>query len=178
MPASKEVRRKPRQGHKPYDRTPRPPKNKNPPKTSAITKLKDARSNLTLSDWLEVVHYYDDNQPLSQPEVVKYFASRSEGALLFSQSALSRHLARKGREEDQQRLLSNPSALSGKRARVVTRPDVEKALVLWVKHMEEKLEHVTSAMLVAKRGKFEDLMDVPEEERLRSDGWVQKFCRA
>src|SRR5882762_3335818 len=84
MPASKEVRCKPHQGHKPYDQTPRPPKNKNPPKISAITKLKNALSNLTLSDWLEVIHYYDDNQPLSQPEVVKYFASRSEGALLFT----------------------------------------------------------------------------------------------
>ena len=162
MPASKEVWRKPCQGHKHYDQTPRPPKNKNPPKTSAITKLKNAWSNLTLSDWLEVIHYYDENQPLSQSEVVKYFASCSEGALLFSQSALSCHLARKGQEEDQQRLLSNPSALSGKRAWVVTWPDVEKALVLWVKHMEEKLEHVTSAMLVAKWGKLEDLMDVPE----------------
>jgi hypothetical protein len=124
------------------------------------------------------VQYYDKNQPLSQPEVVKYFANRLERALLLSQSALTRHLAKKGREEDQQRLLSNPTALSGKRAQVVTRPDVEKALVLWVKHIKEKWEHVTSAMLVAKQGKFEDLMDVPEEERLRSDGWVQKFCRA
>ena len=49
--------------------------------------------------------------------------------------------------------------------------------MLWVKHMEEKLEHVTSAMLVTKQGKFEDLMDVLEEERLHSDGWVQKFCQ-
>ncbi|KAH9015793.1 hypothetical protein EDB85DRAFT_2076297 [Lactarius pseudohatsudake] len=144
MPASKEVQRKPRQSHKPYDRVPKPPKNKNLPKTSAITKPKQERSNLTLSDWLKVVQYYDSNQPISQPEVVKYFSNCSEG----------------------------------KKARVVTRPDVEKALFLWVKHMEEKLEHVTSAMLVAKRGKFEDLLEVPEEERLHSDGWVQKFCRA
>ena len=96
MPSSKEVQCKPHQDHKPYDRTPRPPKNKNPPKTSAITKLKNAQSNLSLSDWLKVIHYYDDNQPLSQLEVVKYFASHSEGALLFSQSALSHHLARRG----------------------------------------------------------------------------------
>ena len=150
MPASNKVKHKPRQGHKPYNQPPKPCKNKNPPKTLAITKPKHARSNLTLSDWLEVVQYYNNNRPLSQPEVVKHFANRTEGALLFSQSALSRHLAKKGREEDQQRLLANPSALSGKRVRIVTRPDVEKALVLWVKHMEEKLEHVTSAMLVTK----------------------------
>ena len=39
--------------------------------------------------------------------------------------------------------------------------------------MEEKLEHVTSAMLVAKQNEFEDLMDVPEEDRLHSNGSVQ-----
>ncbi|KAH9013971.1 hypothetical protein EDB85DRAFT_1852030, partial [Lactarius pseudohatsudake] len=145
-------------------------KNKNLPKTSAITKPKQEWSNLTLSDWLKVIQYYDSNQPISQPEVVKYFSNCSEGALLFSQSALSQHLSQKGREEDQQRLLSNPTALSGKKAQLVTWPDVEKALFLWVKHMEEKLEHVTSAMLVAKQGKFEDLLEIPEEERLHSDG--------
>ncbi|KAH9010169.1 hypothetical protein EDB83DRAFT_2234465, partial [Lactarius deliciosus] len=141
-----------------------------------ITKPKHEQSNLSLSDWLRVIQYYDSNQPISQPEVVKYFSNHSEGALLFSQSALSRHLSQKGQEEDQQQLLSNPTALSGKRAQVVTQPDVKKAVFLWVKHMEEKLEHVTSAMFVAKQGKFEDLLDVPEEERLHSDGWVQKFC--
>jgi hypothetical protein len=152
MPVSNKIQRKPHQSHKPYNQAPKSQKNKNAPKTSAIIKpnSKHARSNLTLSDWIKVAQYYDANQPLSQPGVVKYFASHSEGPLLFSQSALSRHLARKGREEDQQHLLSTPSALSGKRTWVVTQPDVEKALVLWVKHMEEKLEHVTSAMLVAK----------------------------
>jgi len=100
MPASK-VQCKPHEGHKPYNQAPKPPKNKNAPKTSAIKKAKDVWSNLTLSDWLEVVQYYDKNQPLSQPAVVKFFANHSEGALLFSQSALSRHLAQKGREEDQ-----------------------------------------------------------------------------
>jgi hypothetical protein len=107
--------------------------------------------------------------------VVKLFANHSEGALLFSQSTLSHCLAQNGQEEDQQCLFSNSSALSGKRTQIVTQSDVEKALILWAKHMEEKLEHMTSAMLVAKQGKFEDLMDLPEEETLCSDGWVQKF---
>ena len=148
MPASNKIQHKPCQSHKPYNQAPKSQKNKNAPKTSAKIKhnLKHAWSNLTLSDWIEVAQYYDVNQLLSQPGVVKYFASCSEGALLFSQSALSHHLARKG-WEDQQRLLSTPSALSGKRTQVVTQSDVEKALVLWVKHMEEKLEHVTSATL-------------------------------
>jgi len=43
-------------------------------------------------------------------------------------------------------------------------PDVKRALVLWVKHMEEKLEHVTGVMLVAKQAKFEDQLGVPDAE--------------
>jgi hypothetical protein len=69
----------------------------------------------------------------------------------------------------------NPTALLSKRAWIITRPDVEKALVLWVIHMEQKCETVTGAMLIAKCAKFEEHMDVPEDERLQSDGWVQKF---
>jgi len=56
-------------------------------------------------------------------------------------------------------------------------PDVEKALVLWVKHMGEKLQHVMGVMLVAKQAKFEDLLGVPDAEQLKSDGWAQGFCR-
>jgi hypothetical protein len=36
------------------------------------------------------------------------------------------------------------------RLRVVTRPDVERALILWVRHMEERGETVNGPMLKAK----------------------------
>lgn len=71
--------------------------------------------------------------------------------------------------------MATPTVLSSKRACIVTRPDVEKALQLWVQHMEQKCETVTGSMLVEKRAQFEDLFKVPEYQRLRSDGWVQKF---
>jgi hypothetical protein len=126
------------------------------PKTSAKKpQTNHACENLTLNDWLTVVTYHDTHKPISQQEVVAYFAKRPEGALIFTQSSLSRHLSKKGREEDQAKSLSTPVALSTKRARIVTRPDVEKALVLWVKHMEEKGETVSGPMLVAKREKYE-----------------------
>lgn len=54
---------------------------------------------------------------------------------------------------------------------------MEKALRLWVEHMEQKHETVMGAMLVEKWAHFEDKLKVPENERLRSDGWVQKFLR-
>ena len=58
----------------------------------------------------------------------------------------------------------------------MTRPDVEKAPVLWVKHMEEKGETVSGPMLVAKWEKYEKELGVPDEEQMKSDRWVPKFC--
>ena len=54
---------------------------------------------------------------------------------------------------------------------------MEEALRLWVEHMDWRCETVTGAMLVEKRAQFEDKLNVPENERLRSGGWVQKFLR-
>ena len=167
---------------KPWDRPYAPctcqaPENCDASQTKAISKPNTVWEQLTLHNWLGVVQYFDSNQPISQEEVVKHFVGRSDGALIFSQSALSRHLSKKGCEEDQSRLAANQTALSGKRAQIITCTDVERALILWVNHMEEKLEHVTGAMLVAKRAKFEDQLGVPDVEQLKSNGWVQGFCK-
>ena len=43
--------------------------------------------------------------------------------------------------------------------------------------MEEKGETVSGPMLVAKWERFEGLMEVPEDERMKSDGWVPNFCK-
>src|SRR5882762_4516162 len=147
------------------------------PQTSAVVQPKHKNQNLTLHDWVTVVGYHDSHQPISQKEVVKYFASRQDGALHFNQATLSHHLSKEGHACDQALLNSNPTALSQKRVRVVTRPDVEEALVLWVKHMEEKGKHVSGPMLLAKQKKFEDALQVPLDERLDSDGWLAGFCK-
>ena len=63
------------------------------PKTSARPIKKPRRENLTLSDWMTVYAYVDTlPQPINQGGVVKYFATRPEGALVFSQPTLSRKL--------------------------------------------------------------------------------------
>src|SRR5258706_15647448 len=74
-------------------------------------------------------------QPVNQIEVVKYFSTRLEGALLFSQPTLSRKL--QNRSEMEERVASNPNALSSKRPRVITRPDVDHALRLWAQKREQ-----------------------------------------
>ena len=73
---------------------------------------------------------------------------------------------------------SNPNALSSKRPRVVTRPDVDLALWLWVQQMNQKGEVVNGPMLMAKREVFEKALNVPEDERLCGPGWIQSFCLA
>jgi hypothetical protein len=94
----------------------------------------------------------------------------------FNQCTLSRKI--KSQEELQKHITSHPNALSLKRPRIVTRPDVERALILWVRHMEEKGETVNGPMLKAKRLKFEEQFDVPEAECLSGDGWIAPFCKA
>ena len=60
----------------------------------------------------------------------------------------------------------------------MTHPDIEQALVLWIAHMEENKETVTGPMLQEKCNRFEELLEVPENERLPGEGWVQSFCKA
>ena len=153
----------------------RPKQVPGPSKETPIEKTK--RENLTLLDWMTVYAYVDTlPQPIHQGRVVRYFATRPEGALLFTQSTLSRKL--RDRSEMEARADSIPNALSCKRPRVVTRPDVDRALWLWVQEMEQEGEVVNSRMLIAKRKVFEEELNVPEDERLPGPGWVQSFWHA
>jgi hypothetical protein len=172
-----EPKLKPRAKCKPYIHAPRTKPKADASRTSTKKQPKYAHKNLTLSDWLVVVDYYDTYQPTSQEEVTNYFAKRPEGALIFMQSSLSHHSSQKGHEAGQQKVASNPIALSVNRPYIVTRPDVERPLVLWVKHMEEKGEQVTRPMLMMKHTKYKDALNVPAEEKLWSDGWIPNFCK-
>ncbi|KAJ7224681.1 DDE superfamily endonuclease-domain-containing protein [Mycena pura] len=175
-----EKQRKPRQTVKPYQLKPKEKKAKirkeDIPKTSAKPVATTRKPQLTLADWLIVYAYIDTHPNTSQEAIVHHFATRAEGALEFSQSALSRKLG--PREEMEKRVESNPNALSGKRARVVTCPEVERALYLWVKSMESKGESPNGPMLKEKRKRFEEQLKIPEAQRLKGDGWIFPFCQA
>ncbi|KAJ3559043.1 hypothetical protein NP233_g11363 [Leucocoprinus birnbaumii] len=168
--------RKPRKLPGPYKPRVKKAKPKpNAPKTSAQpSRAKMRRVNLTLHDWMTVFAFVDEHPDMTQQEVANHFGSLHDGALLFTQETLSRKL--KQRPELTKRVDETPNALSSKRPHVVTRPDVERALFLWVKHMEEKGEHVSGPMLVVKRQRFEEQFGVPRDERLQSDSWVSSFC--
>jgi hypothetical protein len=126
MPVANEPKCKPHTNVKPYIQKSKLPVVKRAPKTSAIPQQKQSQSHLTLSDWLTVVTYYNANQPISQTDVVTHFANQLDGHLIFAQSALSQHLSKKGHTEDQACMHTNLTALSGKQARVITRPDIVK----------------------------------------------------
>jgi hypothetical protein len=67
-----------------------------PYKSSAQPKPVHKCSHLTLGDWLHVVEWYDQIQPVSLDATVKHFRNHSESALIFDQASLSRHLTVKG----------------------------------------------------------------------------------
>jgi hypothetical protein len=178
MPADPKPTRKPRIQTKPYQRKPKAavPKDGVWHRTAAKPIPTKKHETLTLHDWMTVFTYMDDHPSMTQGDVVRHFATKVDGALTFDQSTLSRKV--KARPELEKRITSYPNALSSKRLRTVTRPDVERALVLWAQHMEEKGETFNGPMLKEKRARFEQEFDVPESEQLKGDGWIGPFCRA
>ncbi|KAF5364479.1 hypothetical protein D9758_010645 [Tetrapyrgos nigripes] len=157
-----------------------PHKSNNQPRTSAKP-TQTRRENLTLFDWLQVLDYVDDHPDLTQPQIVRYCETRSDnegGSLKFSQGTLSKKLKPEAKEELRQCAQSHPDALSGKQARIVTRPDVEKCLILWVEDMECRGETVSGPMLVEKRQRIEEMLEVPDEQRLTGTGWITSFKKA
>ncbi|KAJ7889326.1 hypothetical protein B0H14DRAFT_3711070, partial [Mycena olivaceomarginata] len=132
-----EKTRKPRAAPaQPYKRGVRPPKpQKDAPRTSARPVQDSKRKNLTLYDWMNVLAFVDDHPGMSQDAITAHFKTLHTGALVFSQETLSRKL--KMRSKLEAHVNSNPTALSSKRERTVTRPDVERGLVLWMPTLED-----------------------------------------
>ncbi|KAJ7614174.1 hypothetical protein FB45DRAFT_697418, partial [Roridomyces roridus] len=151
---------------------PGPKLTKNAPRTTARFASDDKRQDLTYHDWIQVFDYMDDHKSLSPKQVVAYFNLRPDkagGKLQFGQSALSKKL----KQKDHIRATvatGEPNVLSMKRARVVTSPEVDKALGLWVQDMERKRHTVTGPMLIEQRKRFEVALDIPEEQRLTGGG--------
>ncbi|KAG8218992.1 hypothetical protein J3R82DRAFT_4736, partial [Butyriboletus roseoflavus] len=117
---------RPREAHKPYNWQSKLPKNGQlPPRTSTFNPADCLHHHLALHDWLQVIAYFDQHQPISQKEVVKHFTSKKDGVLIFTQSSLSQHLSKAGCAADKERLESHPTALSSKQIRVVTWADIE-----------------------------------------------------
>jgi len=79
---------------------------------------------------------------MAQGDTVEHFKTRPEGALMFTRLTLSREM--KNRMELETRTESNPIAFSSERARVVTRPDVERPLCfglsIWSRKGEQLMD--------------------------------------
>jgi hypothetical protein len=74
--------------------------------------------NLTLNDWLTVFAYIDEHPDVPQGRIAEHFKTRPEGALEFTQATLSQKL--KDRTKLEERVHSNPNALSSKQPWIVT----------------------------------------------------------
>ena len=143
------------------------------PATSAISTKSRQHRNLTVNDWLTVFAPTDAHPHISQTSVCDHFCSLANGALEFNQTTLSRKL--KKREDLEAYATSFPNAVSTRHECIVTHPDVDRALYLWVKSMKAKSEVVTDSMLCTKWRFFEQELRVSEEVWLQEAGWLASF---
>ncbi|KAJ7836583.1 hypothetical protein B0H14DRAFT_2589648 [Mycena olivaceomarginata] len=106
----------------------------------------------------------EDNKDDSQRKVVAYFATRPDakgGKRFFTQSALSKKLQKKA--EICRLVAEDPNARSMKRARIVTCPEVDAALALWARDMEQKrLEYGFRNNI--REATIDELLDLPIEQ--------------
>lgn len=123
-----------------------------------------------------MVYAFIDQHPTArQGDAVRHFATLKHGALIFDQSTLSRKLHERSKMEAH--VNDNPNALSSKRPHIVTLPEVERALLLWVHRMEHNGETVTGHMLWEKCQRFEKELGILDAERLPGNGWIASFCK-
>jgi hypothetical protein len=88
-PEQSELRRKPCKKPGPYG--PREKiKQTDQAATSAV--ITTQRKNLTLHDWMTVFSFMDLHPSMEQGAVVKHFATKTDGALIFNQFTLSQKL--------------------------------------------------------------------------------------
>ena len=104
---------------KPYEQKPKAPIPKDAVrKRTAATPVKSKKhKNLTLQDWMVVFAFMDEHPHISQGDVVRHFAAKKDGILVFDQSTLSRKV--KARWHELEKITSYPNALSSKHPRVV-----------------------------------------------------------
>ena len=149
-------------------------------RTTAISTKKKAKEHLTNYDRLQVLAYIDEHPQASQKDVANYFSTCSDadgGGLIMDCSTVSRIKA--NRTKIMMQAKATPSGLDMKKPHQVVSPEVEHALYLWVRHLNDKKGEVASGpMLYKKRTEFEKALNIPEEERLTGKGWIPPFCRA
>jgi hypothetical protein len=180
MPAKPAQKKKPCTLVAPYAAKPGPKgphASKDAPKTSAGPAKRIGRQNLTLSDWInEVFPFYNSHQAMTQEEIAAHFRTHAEGPLEFNATRFARNSKKRPELEAQASSFAN--ALSSKWLQAVTRPDVDMSLKLWFNGMMDKGEIVSGPMLSEKRRRFEDLLQVPENERMKGSGWIAPFQKA
>ena len=127
-----------RQGH---ENLPGP--SKETPKTPH-DQLRQQSRKTSLFNWMTVYAYVDTlPRPRGGSEILCH---KTSGRIAVQPATLSRKLRQ--RPEMEAHVDSIPSALSCKWPHVVTRPNVDSALWLWVQQMDQKGEVVNSRTLM------------------------------
>ncbi|KAG2067900.1 hypothetical protein BDR04DRAFT_1158532 [Suillus decipiens] len=95
------LKRKPRDRPAAYNRPAKQQKiiTKDTPLSLNSSSSSSSRQNLTLSDWMTVYSFIDSHPHATQAKIVNHFKSLKSGALVFTQSTLSRKLRERPKME-------------------------------------------------------------------------------
>ena len=116
-----------------------------------------------LHDWKTIFAYVDKYSQMSQGNIVEYFKTWAEEALLFTQPTLSRKLDQWEQLEEHATFF--PNALAIKWPHIIIHPDIEKAVYLWVRSFEDDSEIIEKIQKDAKAEKNgDDDMDQSDDE--------------
>ncbi|KAG8748064.1 Tigger transposable element-derived protein 5 [Ceratobasidium sp. 414] len=134
------------------------------------------RQNLTFKQRLEVADFYHANKhrlPLEQ--MVQPL--RERGFLTICATTIRRCVNRE--DEDRAYVESgDASRLNAKRQTLVCLPEVEAALLEWVKQKQEQGIPLASELICGKARLLCEQLGVPEESRLKfSKSWLEGFKR-
>ncbi|KAG8749740.1 hypothetical protein FRC12_013256 [Ceratobasidium sp. 428] len=151
-----------------HTRRPRQPR---PLSVAVSAQPQPRRQHLTYTDKLRILDYYHAHSHLIQVDVVR--ALRCEYPTL-SQSTLSNYLSHE--QEIRAYVELNPSHLRYKKPFRVALPDVDAALVDWVRDQLNRGERLTGDRICEKGRWFCEEMNIPPEKRISfSSGWLDNF---
>jgi hypothetical protein len=129
---------------------------------------------LTQGQWVnEVFPFVDTHCGLRLEDVVNYFATcqvEDGGPLTFHKSSLSQSLKHCDKIEAQAEAIPHGANLKQMSATLYL--EVDHVLCLWFMNMQSRREVIHGDMIVEKHHHIEDILNIPDSQWPKSDGWL------
>lgn len=128
------------------------------------------RSSFTNAQRLEICRHYEANPSLTQNQLAAWVQEAFQLPRTPSQATISKVLKRKSELE-----AATPAMLASRTKRHVRLPEVDAALVRWIRWCESRNVPLTNDKIKAKAARFAEILQA-ETKAMWSNGWLQKFC--